>query len=300
MKQKMKQARKMLAKKRGTVPVILIPTIPPERIQEIGSLVTITKKSQFIQRLIAYWTLKRQFRNGVPLLRRLQSAQGSSTSFFLKNARSRFYLLQQISNSGFSFFTGGLRDTSTLNVDTIELCRQLKYWQCLRQDLERARLLCELVRKREKMKMEYIKSTEKVLYVQLKPLEASMRKVLDLIAAKDTNEIFLEPVDLEEVAIVSFAETTAFFFDVLLFFLGARLQDSRNGTDGLEYDAQEARDRRIRRFERDGKRFRPNDRQLFGLQQQRHGFLQVSAGILAIEPFFFLSDFVFRTGRVSK
>ena len=108
-RQKMKKARKMLAKKRTTAPVILIPTIPPERIQEIGALVTITKKSQFIQRLIAYWTLKRQFRNGVPLLRRLQSAQG------------------------------GPRDSNTSNVDTIELCRQLKYWQCLRQDLERAR-----------------------------------------------------------------------------------------------------------------------------------------------------------------
>lgn len=83
-KQKMKQARKMLAKKRGTVPVILIPTIPPERIQEIGSLVTIQKKSQFIQRLIAYWTLKRQFRNGVPLLRRLQSAQGQVSLNTLK------------------------------------------------------------------------------------------------------------------------------------------------------------------------------------------------------------------------
>lgn len=35
---------------------------------------TIPKKSQLIQRLIAYWTLKRQFRNGVPLLRRLQSS----------------------------------------------------------------------------------------------------------------------------------------------------------------------------------------------------------------------------------
>lgn len=77
----MKQARKMLAKKRGSVPIILIPTIPPERIQEIGSLVTIQKKSQFIQRLIAYWTLKRQFRNGVPLLRRLQSAQGISLHY---------------------------------------------------------------------------------------------------------------------------------------------------------------------------------------------------------------------------
>ncbi|GJQ78049.1 hypothetical protein Trydic_g2393 [Trypoxylus dichotomus] len=175
-KQKMKQARKMLAKKRGTVPVILIPTIPPERIQEIGSLVTIQKKSQFIQRLIAYWTLKRQFRNGVPLLRRLQSAQ-------------------DITNC----YPGISRDSGTCNVDTMELIRQLKYWQCLRQDLERARLLCELVRKREKLKVELTKAKERCLNVELKPLQASMKKVLDLITAKDTNEIFSEPVDLEEV-----------------------------------------------------------------------------------------------------
>lgn len=170
-RKKMIQARKMLAKKRTSAPVILIPTIPPERIQEIGSLVTIAKKSQFIQRLIAYWTLKRQFRNGVPLLRRLQSAQG-----------------------------GTPRDSNTSNVDTLELCRQLKYWQCLRQDLERARLLCELVRKREKIKLEYTRVSEKLMRIKLKPLEASLKNVLDLIQAKDINEIFTEPVDLEEVS----------------------------------------------------------------------------------------------------
>ena len=36
-----------------------------------------TRKAQFIDRLKNYWTLKRQFRNGVPLLRRLQSSHMS-------------------------------------------------------------------------------------------------------------------------------------------------------------------------------------------------------------------------------
>lgn len=102
---KMKQARKTLAKKRTSVPLILIPTIPPDRLHEISSLVNVQKKSQFIQRLIAYWTLKRQYRNGVPLLRRLQS-QGQS-------------------NQGVRGIEG--------SPNAKELYQQLKYWQCLRQ-----------------------------------------------------------------------------------------------------------------------------------------------------------------------
>lgn len=81
---KMKEARKLLAKKRTSIPIILMPTIPPERVNEISSLVTIQKKSQFIQKLIAYWTLKRQYRNGVPLLRRLQS-QGQNHNGLSRN-----------------------------------------------------------------------------------------------------------------------------------------------------------------------------------------------------------------------
>jgi bromodomain and PHD finger-containing protein 1 len=168
---KMKQARKLLAKKRSSAPIILIPTIPSERVQEISNLVTMAKKSQFIQRLIAYWTLKRQFRNGVPLLRRLQTAQAGTSS------------------------RNGLEGSP----DARELYKQLKYWQHLRQDLERARLLCELVRKREKLKLLLIKTTEECVMSNVNPLGSAMYKILDQLVGKDNLEIFLEPVDVNEV-----------------------------------------------------------------------------------------------------
>lgn len=168
---KMKMARKLLAKKRSSAPIILIPTIPSERVQEISNLVAMQKKSQFMQKLVAYWMLKRQFRNGVPLLRRLQTAQAGATS---KN---------------------GLEGSP----DARELYKQLKYWQHLRQDLERARLLCELVRKREKLKLLMIKTSEELTLANLNPLGNAMHKIIDQLVAKDSMEIFLEPVDVNEV-----------------------------------------------------------------------------------------------------
>lgn len=164
---KMKQARKLLAKKRSSAPIILIPTIPHERVQDISNLVSMQKKSQFIQRLVAYWTLKRQFRNGVPLLRRLQTAQAGANS------------------------RNGLEGSP----DGPELHKQLKYWQRLRQDLEKARLLCELVRKREKLKLIYIKTVEECVLSDVNPLGSTMQRILDQLIAKDIDEIFLEPVD---------------------------------------------------------------------------------------------------------
>lgn len=168
---KMKMARELLAKKRTSVPLILIPTIPPNRLQEISGLVNIQKKTQFIQRLIPYWTLKRQYRNGVPLLRRLQS-QGQS-------------------HQG----NRGIEGTPNAK----ELYQQLKYWQCLRQDLERARLLCELVRKREKLKVALVRVKEQCIMMEINPIEASMSKLIDALFEKDVDEIFCEPVNINEV-----------------------------------------------------------------------------------------------------
>lgn len=168
---KMKIAREMLAKKRTSVPLILIPTIPPNRLQEISGLVNIQKKTQFIQRLIPYWTLKRQYRNGVPLLRRLQS-QGQS-------------------HQG----NRGIEGTPNAK----ELYQQLKYWQCLRQDLERARLLCELVRKREKLKVALVRVKEQCIMMEINPIEATMSQLIDALYEKDVDEIFCDPVDINEV-----------------------------------------------------------------------------------------------------
>lgn len=60
-------------------------------------------------------------------------------------------------------------------------------------------MLCELVRKREKLKAAYIRTVEQHVLMQLNPLDAVMGRLLDQLFAKDANEIFAEPVDTDEV-----------------------------------------------------------------------------------------------------
>ncbi|XP_050677555.1 bromodomain-containing protein homolog [Leptidea sinapis] len=170
---KIKQARRVLALKRTWAPVVLVPTLPAERVAEIAQLAhgTPSARAQLMKRLLAYWTLKRHSRNGVPLLRRLQSLT---------------------SHHG----TRGIQD-GTVNVR--ELCNQLKYWQRIRQDLERARLLCELVRKRERLKAEYTRVWERCVLHTLRPDRAALHKLLRHLRQKDASDIFSEPVDTTEV-----------------------------------------------------------------------------------------------------
>ncbi|XP_070246748.1 peregrin isoform X10 [Myotis yumanensis] len=170
---KMKKARKILAEKRAAAPVVSVPCIPPHRLSKITNRLTIQRKSQFMQRLHSYWTLKRQSRNGVPLLRRLQT--------HLQSQRN----CDQIG-----------RDSEDKNW---ALKEQLKSWQRLRHDLERARLLVELIRKREKLKRETIKVQQIAMEMQLTPFLILLRKTLEQLQEKDTGNIFSEPVPLSEV-----------------------------------------------------------------------------------------------------
>ncbi|KAM4712277.1 bromodomain-containing protein 1 isoform 2-T4 [Anableps anableps] len=148
-----------------------VPSFPAHRLQTILNQVSIQKKRAFVELVLNYWTLKRRSRNGVPLIRRLQTCLQSQ-----KNSQPR-----------------------QNEEESRALKEQLKEWHRLRHDLERARLLLELIRKREKLKREEIKLHETVLEMQLTPFSILLRALLDQLQAKDQAKIFTQPVDVNEV-----------------------------------------------------------------------------------------------------
>ncbi|CAG2117326.1 unnamed protein product, partial [Medioppia subpectinata] len=172
-KEKMKKARKILAEKRSAIPQVSVPTIPSERLTKIAVLITIPKRNQFLQLLLGYWTLKRQSRNGVPLLRRLQISHNSLRK------------------------DGSHKDGDDEHV--IKIREQLKTVNRLRQDLERVRLLVELIRKREKLKREYLRYRQSTVELQLNPYKLFLLNVLTRLEEKDTNKYFSEPVSVDDV-----------------------------------------------------------------------------------------------------
>ncbi|KFP56487.1 Bromodomain and PHD finger-containing protein 3, partial [Cariama cristata] len=168
LKQKIKKEPGDVPNGRSSVPMVTVTQIPSYRLNKICSGLSLQRKNQFMQRLHNYWLLKRQARNGVPLIRRLHSHLQSQ-----RNAEQKE------------------QDEKTSAVK-----EELKYWQKLRHDLERARLLIELIRKREKLKRE-----QAAMELQLTPFNVLLRTTLDLLQEKDAAQIFAEPVNLNEASL---------------------------------------------------------------------------------------------------
>ncbi|KFQ37839.1 Bromodomain and PHD finger-containing protein 3, partial [Mesitornis unicolor] len=176
LKQKIKKEPGDATNGRSSVPMVTVAQIPSYRLNKICSGLSLQRKNQFMQRLHNYWLLKRQARNGVPLIRRLHSHLQSQ-----RNAEQKE------------------QDEKTSAVK-----EELKYWQKLRHDLERARLLIELIRKREKLKREQVKVQQAAMELQLTPFTVLLRTTLDLLQEKDAAQIFAEPVNLNEANYLEF------------------------------------------------------------------------------------------------
>ncbi|CAG5957537.1 unnamed protein product, partial [Menidia menidia] len=146
------------------------PSITVSSLDTILNQVAVQRKRVFVEGLLSYWVLKRQSRNNVPLIRRLQANP---------------------------------QPPKAKQMDRMEtnqaLKEQLKEWHRLRHDLERARLLLELIRKREKLKRDEMKLHQSVLEVQLTPFNILLRAVLSQLQEKDQYSIFAQPVSIKEV-----------------------------------------------------------------------------------------------------
>ncbi|KAM9443865.1 bromodomain and PHD finger-containing protein 3 isoform 2-T2 [Clarias gariepinus] len=155
---------------KSAVPLFLVPQIPSYRLNKICTGVPVQRKNQFMQRLHNYWLLKRHSRNGVPLIRQLYS----------------YLQVQKI-------------EKREPNAKVQALRGELKYWQKQRQDLEKARLLIELIRKRERLKREQLKLQQVTMELQLTPALVLLRSTLEQLQEKDTACIFISPVNLSKV-----------------------------------------------------------------------------------------------------
>ncbi|KAI4876418.1 hypothetical protein NFI96_012134 [Prochilodus magdalenae] len=166
-----KKNKKLEVEPVPVVPAVSVPSITSKSLNTILNQVSVQKKRQFVERVLSYWMLKRQSRNGVPLIRRLQT----------------------------TIQTQKVPQLDQRKEDCRALKEQLKELHRLRHDLERTRLLLELIRKREKLKREEMKLQQSVLEMQLTPFTLVLRAVLDQLQEKDQAKVFAEPVSIKEV-----------------------------------------------------------------------------------------------------
>lgn len=128
---------------------------------------------------MSYWKLKRYSRNGVALLRRLQNSSN------VRKPPKQF---------------------SCDKKDVESLREQLHECRKLRQDLERARLLIEMVKKRETLKCNVLIYDQEIARIHLNSLTDNLNGVLLPSALKslirlDKDMIFTQPVDALKVPV---------------------------------------------------------------------------------------------------
>lgn len=137
-------------------PFVWLVDLLPYSFNTILNQVSVQKKKVFVERVLSYWMLKRQSRNGVPLIRRLQTAiqpQKEPEQVRL----SRTGVIDSPGHMHMNYERGFVFEwQASKDEDRQALTEQLKDWHRLRHDLERARLLLELIRKREKLKREEV------------------------------------------------------------------------------------------------------------------------------------------------
>ncbi|PWN36145.1 uncharacterized protein FA14DRAFT_146358, partial [Meira miltonrushii] len=149
--------------------ISLVPAYVVNRVNEYISRVPVRKKAQLIVQIAKFWSLKREARRGAPLLKRLHLEPWTATS--MKKEQS-----------------------------DMERLKKLRFLLHLREDLEKVRMLAEMVRKREREKQKQAQAIRTTLIEEiLFPYNSLLRAALERIAAIDRSSLFLNPVSTQIV-----------------------------------------------------------------------------------------------------
>ncbi|KAI0326259.1 hypothetical protein GY45DRAFT_1310767 [Cubamyces sp. BRFM 1775] len=146
----------------------LVPRIIVNRILQYISRISIRHKPEFVQLVCRYWSLKREARRGAPLLKRLHLEPWTALS-------------------------GSKQQTDEDKVMKLDQLR------LLRLDLERVRLIIDVIRHREAAKQRQQEQVQSVLSRFFFPHEAALRFAFEKIISHDRQEYFKSPVNKNEV-----------------------------------------------------------------------------------------------------
>jgi len=135
--------------------------------QYIGKI-TVRKKSEFVQMMCRYWSLKREARRGAPLLKRLHLEPWTSAG---GKVQTEEQMVMQLEVQSFATL---LWLISILSLQLLEK---------LRDDLVHVRELADLCRKRETRKMRGFEVIGQVLHQALFPHDGPLRLAFEKIIA---------------------------------------------------------------------------------------------------------------------
>ncbi|GAA5824367.1 hypothetical protein JCM3770_001841 [Rhodotorula araucariae] len=142
----------------------VVPAKLAERIVAYLSKIKLAGKKAVVDTVCRYWSLKREARRGAPLLKRIHLEPWTASA-------------------------------TTRQQSEADRAHKLALLRLVRNDLEKVRMLTELVRKRERKKLERAVHLRAVVDAAVFPLEGQMRAALHAIQALDKQHYFAHPVD---------------------------------------------------------------------------------------------------------
>ncbi|BGP39688.1 hypothetical protein JCM10449v2_003639 [Rhodotorula kratochvilovae] len=142
----------------------VVPLKLAERIVAYLGKIKLPGKKGVVDAVCRYWSLKREARRGAPLLKRIHLEPWTASA-------------------------------TTRQQSEADKAHKLALLRLVRNDLEKVRMLTELVRKRERKKLERAAHLRSVVEGAVFPLEGQMRDALQAIQGLDKQHYFARPVD---------------------------------------------------------------------------------------------------------